>query len=1277
MTELDEKISHNRQEVQRHPQEDDSRAAALYNLAVSLFDRYWEKGRIIDLDEAISLHRSALELRPTGHSNRSDSLHSLARSLGSRYYAQATIPDLEEAISLGRAALELRPSGNPDRAVTLFNLACALSNRFTKLGANADLDEAISLHRSTLELRPAGHSSRSESLHELALCLSDWYDAQATIPDLEEAITLGRAALELRPPGSPNRGNTLFNLACDLRKRFTKLGANADLDEAISLHRSALELRPVGNSNRSDSLHELAFCLSEEYNAQATIPDLEEAIALGRAALELRPLGDPNRGNTLFNLACDLMKMFTKLGENADLDEAISLHRSALELCPVGHPNRSESLGELALCLSNRYYARATIPDLEEAITLRRAAFELHPPGNPNRGNTLFDLACALSNRFTKLGANADLDEAILLHRSALELCPVGHSNRSGMLHWLAHCLSERYDAQATIPDLEEAITFGRAALELRPPGTPNRANTLFMLACALSRRFKNLGANVDLDEAILLHRSALELCPAGSLYLPTWLNKFVSCLSSRFERQQAVGDLAELISLNCTISDFPQLGLPDQATVIEILLSHIRTRSQKHLMTVAQATLTLREPRNPDRPISLAMSVHHLAISVKELVDEGDGIMDANEVVNLARASLNLCPPDHSDHITSLTTLATCLQRRFQQLDDITDLDEVIHLYQRVLDAYPSRSPPCALPLRTLAHCLSVRFAKLANMNDLDDAIQFEQNALALCPPGHPDHTESVNNLANYLQLKIEARGAIVQSAHPTCPATSSRIKTMIGEIVFEALKGFPPRLLHTHSGVLCDRDSQILHFENSQQYGLLLSSVAVLDPLQQTDHIWKTVTSYFQYVTLSHRWGKYEPLLHDIEGQVIYNLDPTSGLSKLQSFCLTSCRHSYLWAWSDTCCIDKDSSAELQEAIGSMFSWYRKSALTMVHLADVTEPGLLCNSGWFRRGWTLQELLAPENLLFFTRDWSLYKDGVLNHKGDSTILSELEQATGIASEHLTQFCPGVDDARSRLQWASGRLTTRPEDIAYSLLGVFGLHMPVLYGESAETALGRLLAEVISKSGDTSILDWVGQSSTFHSCFPATLTPYQTLPPSPSQSSLVDPRSWSYGQYIWNLFVPTSPHPARRMHRALSNLPRTQFINPKLVLPCIVHRIQTITLMRVDTTTATHVHQIRAVGLDPIEIALSERLRNSSRIGVPYVLIRPWDSNLLDAAVETDDASAHQWLAQLEQPFRALLLMALPHNEYRRVASFCSIIARPTDSAGVLKGEVSTLTIV
>ncbi|KIK11586.1 hypothetical protein PISMIDRAFT_58083, partial [Pisolithus microcarpus 441] len=74
---------------------------------------------------------------------------------------------------------------------------------------------------------------------------------------------------------------------------------------------------------------------------------------------------------------------------------------------------------------------------------------------------------------------------------------------------------------------------------------------------------------------------------------------------------------------------------------------------------------------------------------------------------------------------------------------------------------------------------------------------------------------------------------------------------------------------------------------------------------------------------------------------------------------------------AWSDTCCIDKDSSAERQEAIGSMFSWYHRSSLTIAYLSDVSDTASLASSAWFKRVWTLQELLAPPTLVFYMQDW------------------------------------------------------------------------------------------------------------------------------------------------------------------------------------------------------------------------------------------------------------------------------------------------------------------
>ncbi|KAI6096427.1 hypothetical protein EV401DRAFT_2279523 [Pisolithus croceorrhizus] len=308
--------------------------------------------------------------------------------------------------------------------------------------------------------------------------------------------------------------------------------------------------------------------------------------------------------------------------------------------------------------------------------------------------------------------------------------------------------------------------------------------------------------------------------------------------------------------------------------------------------------------------------------------------------------------------------------------------------------------------------------------------------------------------------------------------------IEQLILDIVSEILKNTPTRLLYTPTGILCNRDEQVSRFMKSKLYKRLTSVCPTRDGRQQI-HI--DISRHFQYVTLSHRWADGEPSLRDIEGHTIYGLSIKGGFGKLQAFCRVALEWNYLWAWSDTCCIDKHSSAEVQETIGSMFSWYRNSALTIVHLSDVPDTGSLEESEWLRRGWTLQELLAPERVVFYTKSWSLYKNlASPNHKADVAVLEELGRETKIESRFLKRFYPGLDDARKRLQWASLRRTTRAEDIAYSLFGIFNLHLPVMYGESAENALGRLLAEIVSQSGDVSVLDWIGEPSPFHSCFPA-----------------------------------------------------------------------------------------------------------------------------------------------------------------------------------------------
>ena len=1097
-----------------------------------------------------------------------------------------------------------------DQAKSFDNSAESLRKKFEKTDDVTHLDKAIALHRSALNLRPAGHPNRHWSLAWLAWCSLERYRKQSKLLDLEEAIELGRAALDLRPEGDFDRSLSLNNVACSLEDRYRRL---------------------------------------------ASIPDLEESITLYRAALKLRPLGHPGRALALNNLASSLRLRFLELGVNDNIKEAISFHRSALDLCLEGHPDRWLILSELAVSLCGRYDKQGLVEELEEAITLGRAALKLPLKFQFHRARPSIDLGNALRRRFLTLGADADIEEAISLNRSALNFRPAGHPDRSDSLHSLALCLSNRYDKQASIADLEEAITLGRAALELRSPSHFHRAATLYNLGDDLRRRFLTLGANADLDEAISLHRLALNLRPVGHPDRLSSLDQLASCFGLRYTKSEAPTDLDKCITLRRFALGLCKLGSLGHTTYFCHLIADLQS-----MLRELESPSDI--PDSPDR----ATFLHDLVICVWDMVRDGHiSTTDVDGIVTVAQATLRLCPPGHSDHIMSLTTLATCRRHRFQHHGDITDLDGAITLYKAVFEHYPA-GPDRAALLSKLAWCLSQRFTKLPTRQDLDDAIEFEHAASTLYLPGHSDCSESLKRLTTYRQQKVRWRGGAPRT---DCPSTDSSTKKLIGNIVSEVLKTFPPRLLDTYNGVLRDRVSQGLYFKSSEEYKQLVSSVSTLDLPLQRAHIHTAVSAYFRYVALSHRWGNSEPLLRDIEGRVIYDLDSSDGLSKLQSFCLASCERGYSWAWSDTCCIDKESSAELQEAIGSMFSWYRQSALTMVHLADVSETGTLTSSDWFERGWTLQELLAPRSLLFFTQDWLPYRSISSNHKEDSTILGELEQATGITTRHLTDFYPSVDDARSRLQWASARFTTRPEDISYSLFGVFGLHIPVLYGESMEKALGRLLAEVISKSGDTSILDWVGQSSTFHSCFPATIVPYQTL--SSQLPDLIAPPNMGM---ICTLLTLRS---VRKMYQMLSRLPLTQFLNFRLVLPCIVHLIKTIGLTHVDTSTSAHVYRIQATGLEPIEIALSRPLENISETAVPYVLIRPWHSSLLDASVMSDGASARRWLTRMQQPFSALLLEELPQNEYKRVASFSHILARPTDSAGISKAKVTTLNIV
>ena len=216
-------------------------------------------------------------------------------------------------------------------------------------------------------------------------------------------------------------------------------------------------------------------------------------------------------------------------------------------------------------------------------------------------------------------------------------------------------------------------------------------------------------------------------------------------------------------------------------------------------------------------------------------------------------------------------------------------------------------------------------------------------------------------------------------------------------------------------------------------------------------------------EYVALSHTWGAaaQEVTLQDFQRRSTEQLTGKAGYAKIQFCSDQAAQDGYQYFWIDTCCIDKTNLVELQEAINSMFRWYREAARCYVYLSDVEVAeqqhnawqNNFTNSRWFTRGWTLQELLAPKSVEFFSSEGIRLGDKI-------SLEGEIHRITGIAIDALRGRSLSDFSVSERMDWATKRTTTRKEDEAYSLLGIFDINMPLIYGER-ERALVRLREEI------------------------------------------------------------------------------------------------------------------------------------------------------------------------------------------------------------------------
>jgi len=292
--------------------------------------------------------------------------------------------------------------------------------------------------------------------------------------------------------------------------------------------------------------------------------------------------------------------------------------------------------------------------------------------------------------------------------------------------------------------------------------------------------------------------------------------------------------------------------------------------------------------------------------------------------------------------------------------------------------------------------------------------------------------------------------------------------------------------------------------------------------------------------------------------------------------------------------------------------------------------------------------------------------------------ILSEMERATKFATESLATIEPGLDRAREKLYLASKRQTTREEDIAYSLFGIFNVAIPVIYGEGNQ-AVGRLLEHILTRSDNVTILAWTGTSGSHHSYLPSNLSVYdQIVPPHlprPMESTEMDRMVTDLRSSF------PDPSPIVTLYDRLLHILSLSLVSGRLRLPGLVFTLTGLPqLMTRNRYSSLHVYHATVPILGEVRIETKDDSLGTQRL----VLVHPWISSLLDEDFTGNDplfdldARALRILVRLRQPFGALLLASQKRGQYKRVAtdSFIQVQIRAETSLSELMESIGTVDV-
>ncbi|KAJ8503100.1 hypothetical protein ONZ45_g11154 [Pleurotus djamor] len=297
------------------------------------------------------------------------------------------------------------------------------------------------------------------------------------------------------------------------------------------------------------------------------------------------------------------------------------------------------------------------------------------------------------------------------------------------------------------------------------------------------------------------------------------------------------------------------------------------------------------------------------------------------------------------------------------------------------------------------------------------------------------------------------------------------------------------------------------------------------IMTEADEDQYFLSAISDAGRYAVLSHQWHSDELSFSDSNDWEAARCK--KGYEKLAFLCRISPRdYQCRYVWIDTLCINKESSSELEESIQSMYTWYKNAHVCVVYLTtESAHEEDFRREGWFKRGWTLQELLASRRVKFYLGNWrkldltTLYdidhvasKHLIEDHSlaqsyiddprsyvtkvskspvpiyvsGNPALLEQVAIFAGIDTEYLTGYYrPSAENACMVYRWASRRVTTRPEDIAYCLFGLLNTSISIVYGEGKARAFYRLQLACAEATSDRRIFVWKGRPSAWNSMLP------------------------------------------------------------------------------------------------------------------------------------------------------------------------------------------------